>query len=107
MNDKFKPATGPVLHAFVLEAFDKDLSKQRISETLNNLGFSARRIRTATPARHSPTFFPEMITSISGVRERIADAYELDEVLAEDEVMVWDSGAAGLSYGLVGGYTIC
>lgn len=99
-----KSATAEDIANWAKKHFDVKLSKQYISEMMLYLGFHSRQARPTPSERLKPDFLSEMISSISAVRERIGERYDKEEVLAEDELMLWNSGTVNTSYGLVGGY---
>lgn len=80
------------------------LSSQRVSELMKELGFSTHTPRPTPKERLQPDFQPEIEEAITSMRERINERYSLHEVIAEDEIMIWNTGVPRTSYGLRGGY---
>jgi hypothetical protein len=97
-----KSATGAQIAYWSQKFFGVELSMPRVSDIAKRLDFHTLRTRATPRERLREDFVDEIEDALTRLRARILDHYELEEVLAEDEIMFWNTGSVESSYVLRG-----
>lgn len=91
---------------FVALAFHLNVNQSWVSQHMADLGFRARRVRGEELKYTKKKAVPACVDFLKQVRVALQAAAEERQILAVDQICVWDNGLCTVAYGVIGGYEL-